>query len=68
MINGNTLVALRETLGYTRAHVARTAGISPQHYGQIERGQRGRRPSRRVLYGISTALGVKPAAIIRDAA
>ncbi|WDZ91174.1 helix-turn-helix domain-containing protein [Nocardiopsis sp. HUAS JQ3] len=63
MINASAVVALRTALGYSRVQVARAAGISPQYYGEIERGKRGRRPAPRVRNGIADALGVPAAAI-----
>lgn len=63
MINAHAVVALREARGFSRVQVARAAGISPQYYGEIERGRRGRRPALRVRNGIADALGVPAAAI-----
>ena len=50
------LLAARKRRGWTQARAAEEAGISRQHYSQIEEGAK--QPSSRVARKISSALGI----------
>lgn len=63
MINRYALKALREKDGQTRAQLAAKAGISPQYYGEIERGDRGKAASPPLVKSIAAALDVPMSAI-----
>lgn len=63
MINRYALRALREKDGQTRAQLAAKAGLSPQYYGEIERGARGKAASPPLVKSIASALDVPMSAI-----
>ena len=63
MINRYALEALRIKDGHTKASLARYAGISPQYYGDIEAGRRGKAIAPGVVKSIASALDVPMSAI-----
>lgn len=59
---GEAARTARESLGLTQAQVAKTAGISAQVYGRLERG--GMMPSVPTLRRIAVALGMEPGELL----
>ena len=51
---GRTIKRIRLEKGLTQKEIAKLAGISPKHYGSIERGEYS--PSLNVVFKISLAL------------
>lgn len=64
-VNGTTVRALREAMGYKLGKLAADARISEPFLCRIERGTR--QPSTEVRRRIADALGVPVAAIVRQA-
>lgn len=60
---GRNLRALRKEAGYSQEAFAHAVGLDRTYIGGIERGERN--PSLKVLFGIASALSVKPADLFR---
>ena len=63
MINRYALEALRIKDGRTKASLAKAAGISPQYYGDIEAGRRGKAITPGVVKALAIALDIPMSAI-----
>ncbi len=59
---GKNLKEARLKMGMTQVEVADKAGIHPNYYARIERGEAN--PSQEILYGITKALKVKSSKIL----
>ena len=55
----------RKRLGFTRAHLAKRAGLSPGYIGDIENGKKF--PSAEIFERISAALGLRPYQLVYEA-
>lgn len=63
-IIGCNIKAARKAAHFTQAQAAEKAGISPLHYGRIERGER--EPSIRLLTQIASALHTSTYALLQN--
>lgn len=58
---GELVLQIRKRRGFSQKQVARQGGVSPGNIGLIERGERGKRPSRDTVLAIADGLRATPA-------